>query len=461
MGSENRTGSLIELSLKQGEAFYYLDDDPIAEIVFFGGGAGGGKSYCGCLWQLTRRLNYPNTAGLIGRNVLSDLKDTTLETMWRVMREMNLKGGTHYTYNKNDKRITFFNGSKIFLRELKETPSDPDFEDLGSLELTDAFVDEVTEITEKAVNILKSRIRFNLIKDKPALLLTGNPSNNWVRWRFVHEQEGKRRGKAKVLPLKERYIQALVDDNPDKKFAKIYKGILQDLPDYDRMRLLEGVWGIREKTYPFFQTFDERLHVSDFKLKPNLDEPLWISFDFNINPTTAIIGQRLDDVGCRIYDVIQRIGTEETCISVMEHWGKHPSGFYITGDHSGHSGSSAMGTLPGGQYHTDFEVIKETMRVTDYDLIDTRKANPRYEYSRRLLHHFFQKVPFLIDGTNVNTHVLVEDLNSAKVLNGKLYKDRGQGHPQDAGDGFRYLVHGWFQGDFSIIEEFAGLFRRA
>lgn len=440
----------FKLSWKQGKADHYLEDKTTTDVLY-GGAAGGAKSWLGCAWQIKRRLMYPGTRGFIGRRTLKDLKDTTLMSFFDVAARMGLKPNDHFNYQSQSGRIIFKNGSLIFLRELQQMPSDPDFGDLGSLEITDAFIDQAEQLTKKAIQIVKSRIRFNLINGIPKLLLCANPANNWLKFQFVSDKNNN----PITLPPFRKFVAALVTDNPDPEFVAHYSANLDELDHYDRRRLKFGDWSVIENDRPFFDLFSEKRNVSKFGLKIDPYTPLSLSFDFNINPTTCVISQKLDNVGCRTYDVLEAIGTEALCWLVKEFYGKHPAGLLISGDHSGNAGSSSAGVLAGGVYNSDFEQIKIILGLTDHDLIDTHTANARHEYSRRLCRHFLSKVPYLIDGTNERCQSLRSDLQNGKFINGKLFKNRETGNEQDKGDAFRYQVSAWFQGQFNIIDDYA------
>lgn len=145
----------MKLTRKQTIAIDFLDDD-ITEELYYGGAAGGGKTDLGCYWQIKRRLKYPGTRGLIGRSSLKTLKETTLQTFFERAKKQNIINGVHYQITSaQDKAypncILFYNGSVIYLRDLFAYPSDPDFDELGSLDLTDCFVDESPQITAKWV----------------------------------------------------------------------------------------------------------------------------------------------------------------------------------------------------------------------------------------------------------------------------------------------------------------------
>jgi phage terminase large subunit len=228
----------ISLTAKQAQAIDYLEDhQPGACLeLYYGGAAGGGKGFLGCYWQIKNRLRYPATRGLIARKVLKDLRTTTLNTFFDVAYRMGLQDGAHYRYNQQTGIISFYNGSEIVTRDLAATPSDPDFNSLGSLELTDAFVDEAPEITERCRDVVRSRIRYKLdeYQLKPKMLLCGNPSLNWP---FRDFYDADRRGT--IEPWR-RFLPALPADNPH--LPKEYIESLKKLNMIDRERLMLGLW---------------------------------------------------------------------------------------------------------------------------------------------------------------------------------------------------------------------------
>jgi phage terminase large subunit len=225
----------MKLNLKQTKALDYLEDNTTTELLY-GGGAGGGKSILGCYWQLKRRLKFPGTRGLIGRANLKTLKETTLQSFFEVCRLQGLKADTHFRYNQQTGSISFPNGSQILLKDLFLYPSDPNFDELGSLEITDAFVDEANQITEKAWNIVKSRIRYRLDENglNPKMLGSCNPAKSWIYTRFYKPS------KENVLQADRKFIQALVGDNPD--VSKHYRENLLGLDEASKQRLLYGNW---------------------------------------------------------------------------------------------------------------------------------------------------------------------------------------------------------------------------
>ena len=170
-----------EFTSTQKECLRYLFDSKTKEVLF-GGAAGGGKSWVGVSYLILMSLQYKGTRYLMGRSKLDALKKTTLNTFFEVCSSWNLKSGEHYTFNGSSNIISFYNGSEIILKDLFLYPSDRNFDSLGSLEITGAFIDEANQITETAKNVVASRLRYKLDENDliPKLLMSCNPAKNWV-----------------------------------------------------------------------------------------------------------------------------------------------------------------------------------------------------------------------------------------------------------------------------------------
>lgn len=234
---------------RQSEALKFLSVDSDVETILYGGAAGGGKTMLGCMWQILRRLKYPGTRSLIGRAKLDTLKKTTMNTFFQVANDIGLKAGEDFSYNQQSHIIKFSNGSEIILADLFLYPSDPNFQDLGGLELTDVFLDEATEISEKAYSIVCSRIRYKLNEYNltPKILLTCNPSKGWIYNQFYLPYKNQN------LPEHLAFVQALPGDNIH--LPEAYVTSLTRLPEADRKRLLEGDWE--------FDNSSDRLYMYD------------------------------------------------------------------------------------------------------------------------------------------------------------------------------------------------------
>jgi hypothetical protein len=234
------------LTIKQTEVLDLLEDKVTNEILA-GGAAGGAKSAIGCYWQLKQRNKYPGTRGFMGRARMKTLKDTTLKTFIEVATDkerygLGFKRGVHFDITsaqdpESPGCIEFKNGSLIFLRDLFLYPSDPEFDDLGSLEITDAYIDECSQVSAKAREILGYRLRYGLDKWGliPKILYTSNPVKGWLYDEFYKPSvDGK-------LDSNKAFVPMYVWDNPYA--PREYVTMLENKPDGpEKQRLYYGNW---------------------------------------------------------------------------------------------------------------------------------------------------------------------------------------------------------------------------
>lgn len=222
-----------KLLIKQEHAIYYLKDNETEELLY-GGAAGGGKSALGCLWLIEMCQTYPGTRWLLGRSKLKSLKETTLNTFFELASQ--LKIGSQFNYNAQDNIIKWNNGSQIILKDLFLYPSDPNYDSLGSLEITGAFIDECNQVTFKAWQIVKSRIRYKLTEYRliPKMLGTCNPAKNWTYKEFYKPKRDN-----ELLSFR-KFIKALPKDNPH--LHPSYLSSLLRLDKNSRERLYYGNW---------------------------------------------------------------------------------------------------------------------------------------------------------------------------------------------------------------------------
>lgn len=223
----------MNLITKQEHAVYYLKDNETKELVY-GGAAGGGKSALGVLWLIEQCQTYPGTRWLMGRSKLKALKETTLNSFFEQANNLNISN--QFNYNAQSGIIYWNNGSEILLKDLYLYPADPNFDSLGSLEITGAFIDECNQITYKAWQIVKSRIRYKIkqLGIMPKMLGSCNPAKNWVYSQFYLKHKNG------TIDKDKKFIQALPTDNPH--LPKSYLESLLSLDENSKQRLYYGNW---------------------------------------------------------------------------------------------------------------------------------------------------------------------------------------------------------------------------
>jgi len=217
--------------------------------------------------------------------------------------------------------------------------SDPDFTSLGSTEYTDAFIDEATEITERAFDIVNSRLRWK-ISDYgliPKTLITCNPSPGWVKSRYIVDEK---RNPIELKPYQQ-FVQALVTDNPDENFKTLYIEQLEKLTsDFDRQRLLYGDWEAERDVLNRFATqYDVGKHESTSAVFRPQSQVIFI-FDFNLNPFSANLAHVWRDSEgehCHVFDEIsiEAGSIDKMCDHIKAVYGRNIPNSMVTGDSMG------------------------------------------------------------------------------------------------------------------------------
>lgn len=331
--SENSTIE-ITLSKEQTKAFDALIESNGINRVLYGGQAGGGKSFLISLWLIYMSQTYPETRYYIARRVLKDLRDSILLTFFDVAKMMEVR----YRYHDKTK-ISFENGSEIHLLECENVPSDPNFDRLGSKEYTAGAIEEGIDVARRAADVLMSRTRYkhDLYNLERKQLITCNPGDGWVKYDIVIPfKEGNLRENILFIP-------ATLASNPNEKFAKLYRENLEDMPAFERDRLLHGDWDARPKTGgEFWKDFDKDHQVKKLSYDPTL--AIHLTFDENVHPyMTCQVWQIFNYLkhGKEIKQLRQideicledpRNRVKDVCREFDKRYQSHESGLFIYGD---------------------------------------------------------------------------------------------------------------------------------
>ena len=205
-------------------------------------------------------------------------------SLFEVLNNWGLKVEEHYRYNSTTGEITFTNGSKIVLLELRYLPSDPDYTRLGGQLLTFAVIDEAGEVDEKGKQILQSRLGRWLNNDigvKPILLMTCNPSKNFLyRDYYIPYTDN-------TLPTYKKFIPALITDNEYINQSYI-DNLHKILTPIDKQRLIYGNWDYSSDPNSLIE-YNQILSIF-VNEKPYIESPInYISADIAFTSDNAVI----------------------------------------------------------------------------------------------------------------------------------------------------------------------------
>ena len=240
------------------------------------------------------------------RQTYRQLEDTTKKTIfdWLPPRIFG-----NYSVSKNTYTITAFPDTEIEII-FRALDKPEDVENLMSLELTGAWVNEAREVSVEIIDALTGRVgRYPSIKDGgctwSGIWMDTNPPDDesWWYQRFevikpkgwvLFKQPSGLSPEAENLLTWEEYNE--LKKNPD---ADIVPGLPPDY--YERMIegkpkdwievYVEGKYAILKQGKPVYEkSYNDEIHYSKEKLNPIAGVPLIIGFDFGLNPS-AVIGQ--------------------------------------------------------------------------------------------------------------------------------------------------------------------------
>lgn len=186
----------------------------------------------------------------------------------------------------------------------------------------------------------------------------------------------------------------------------------------------------------YLYAFSEKSHVMpEYEANPNL--PVHISFDFNKDPMTCLIGQSLDLMTLIVFDEmkVNNGSTPELCEMILAKYPTWIGHIFVTGDATGRNRSAL---LRDGTNH--YSLIKRFLKVKDFQLL-VRSQNISHVNSRILCNSVIQNANFFI---TQNCRDTITDCKMAAVDgNGDLIKTQTEG--RHFFDNVRYMIDCKFQ----------------
>jgi phage terminase large subunit len=275
---------MIEICLTKKQSDFDKAID-VTENVFFGGAKGGGKSHGLREIMLKRRIQIPNSYGVIFRKTYPELYGNHIAPLLKKFPVLK------QWYNNQNKELKLPNGSTLAFRHCQYE------RDLGlhqGQEYHDLAIEEVGEWPEDWFWTLKGSNRSSYPGIKPRCLLTGNPGgigHKWLKRLFVDKAY-----RSMENPKDFAFILAKVYDNP---------ALMKHDPNYiNRLRAnknemlvkayLEGSWDIQAGQ--FFDMVSRETHtVADFEIPDHWER--MGCFDTGYNHPAAFLWLAMDTDG--------------------------------------------------------------------------------------------------------------------------------------------------------------------
>lgn len=347
------------------------------------GGAGAGKSraiaqyiiYCLTSRAAFKVLAMHKIATRIEATVYAELK-TVIQTAGLT---------SQFTFTTSPFKIRHQSGNEIIFMGL----DDPDkIKSISGINLI--WMEEADMFSQDDFNQADTRLRGEC-EWKHQLFLSFNPTSelSWLKSTFFDDDYGD------TLVL-----ESTFRDNAflDADYVKALERKGKSDPNFLRV-YMNGEWGRISTDGLFYKQFDSFKHCADGVAIYDDSLPLWLSFDFNVQPYCACtIWQLQDEKTLALVDEITlpspRNTTKYVCQEFKRRYPHHIAGLFVTGD-------------PAGK-HND---TRSEKGFNDYTIITQELAG--YHPSLRV----DSKAPGIVPRGNFINAILCEDLATGRGWN--------------------------------------------
>lgn len=243
----------IPLTRKQRVMFNKLNEGKWKEVLFYGSSRSG-KTFVILYWLIINVIIYRANC-LVLRNLFTSLQTGMLQqTLPAVLtaiakhngydkwQSIEMKDGTPFAkYNGKDNFLMFFNGSYLKFGSIRGSANDESqFDKILSSEWGHIFIDEVSEVEERAVDILRTRLAQKLpVRNKLLFALNPTRKSGWTYVRFFKHET--REGLTIPEDTVSRFlvVKFTLNDNMENVAAD-YKETLEAMSTLQRKRFLDG-----------------------------------------------------------------------------------------------------------------------------------------------------------------------------------------------------------------------------
>jgi hypothetical protein len=412
---------VLKKQISVNDIYIPLISDEKRFLVLYGG-AGSGKSVFAAFKIVKRTLSERGHKFLCLRKVNTTVKDSIFAEIRAAIDEHEV--ANEFIVNKTDH--TYYHvptGNSILCRGLDDPAK------IKSVKgITGMWLEEATEFEENDFDQLNLRIRGEK-KNYVQYIISFNPvdENHWLKKRFFDNRDTDN-----VTTCHSTFMDNHFMTDEDKEQLESLK--TRNELYYDVYCL--GKWGIVTKSNKFFYAYSKEKHEID-AYTPNPHLPIMVSFDFNVQPMTAVVAQRVDDLTTIIFDELKiEVGsTEEMVELVRAKYVYYLGNMDITGDATGRNREKARrGNI------NSYLVIKEGLQLLDRN-IQVPTKNPEIKDSRELCNSVLQHADFKITKNCKNT---INDMIYGPIKNdhnGRLTLIKTDEDGLHFLDNARYIIH--------------------
>lgn len=401
-----------------------VGDNPY-RYLFYGGAIRGGKTYA-CLTVLILLCKiFPGSKWMVIRKNFPSIQETTLPSIEKIL---GVGPGVRWSRDKSNYFVEFLSTRSRIYFAGENFNQDQKLDWMLGLEVNGFLLEQIEELQEGTFNMCISRAGSWIIPEMPSplILATFNPTQTWVKKRVYDlHAEGE-------LEEPFFYQDASPEDNPynTEEQWKSWENMPADM----QARFIGASWEFAKPPNAFAYAFNEKQHHSDVIFQP--DYPLYLSFDFNVEPITCLFAQH-DENWIHIIKELRLLPSDifKLCEHIIVNFSS--AFFMVTGDATGRNRTAI--TKNNRNY---WDIIKTDL-VVGTAQIKVPRANPSVKNTRVLTNALFQKHPNYFINTKTCPH-LVLDLNAVEVdEHGDIDKksDKRKTHLLDALRYYNWTFH--------------------
>ena len=239
--------------------------DSSAKFLALVGGFGSGKTLPACIQGHLLSLSVPGNLGIIMRESLPKLHDSTERIFLEVLKRSGIECSYHENRDTWPHRIIYPNGSEIVFRETKDSGRF-----LGP-EYGWYMMDEAQELPEKLFKDLSGRLRLPRAADYlKGMLLTNPPSRqHWIAKLFPKEgawTKEVRLPSGKLVKNTYEMIQSRTYENPFVSDEYV-GGLLMLHSDAEAKRIIEGHYGFTAEGDAVYPQFNILKNTGEFPIR--------------------------------------------------------------------------------------------------------------------------------------------------------------------------------------------------
>ncbi len=363
---------------EQQKKFLSAVFNPEKRVIVYGGGVKGGKTTAGLISGLLLLKKYQGAKLTIVRESLPSLKRNTFPHFNKILPYHKINGSS-FTCDYNGGEVLFFS---------ENYDQDKDLNRWKGLDTNFFLLEEVNELNKDSFLKAIERAGTWLIPDvakenqpPPKIIATLNPARGFVK-ELVYD-----RWRNGTLPDSWAFIQSLAEDNPHN--TEEWKAMQKEnLPDWHYEVYFNGNWDKLVLDDAFLSEFRYDTHVSNEAVLRQ-DEPIYISFDFNVNPFCVSIWQHSYDWAHKIQEYyLENSDIYRVCGAIKSDYSNHiDSGyFFVNGDATGQNRSAfTQGNI------NAYDIIKSQLG-TRWNNFKIPTVNPSLLNSNLLCNAFFKVV---------------------------------------------------------------------